>query len=155
MFRVIAAIFAAALLASCGSPQPAAQDTAAPVVVYEGARLIPGDGRAAIEAPAFIVQRGAIVHVGRKGELTVPPGTTRVDLTGKTVMPTLISAHIFYHSDAEELARTGIDSFAHLVRDKVADDALVTSIVKHGVYVVPNMGGAEIFTATPSSASSN
>ncbi len=298
MFRSIIAVVVAALCASCGSPPTATHDLSAPVVpvvFFEGARLIPGDGSAAIEASAFTVQRGVIARVGRKGEVTAPPGAARVDLTGKTVMPTLISAHvhpgfqkgltysaanytremiindlnsalyfgvsavmsqgiergdiayevradqaagkvggarlllagrgvgapnagpgalaykgiayevsteeqirqavreqaakrvnaikiwvddrggraprlspalsraaadeahkhglrisahIFYHSDAEELARAGIDSFAHLVRDKVMDDALVASVVKHGVYVMPNMGGAERNTHT-------
>jgi imidazolonepropionase-like amidohydrolase len=41
------------------------------------------------------------------------------------------------------LADASIDSFAHLVRDKVMDDALIASVVKHNVYVMPNLGGAE------------
>jgi imidazolonepropionase-like amidohydrolase len=30
----------------------------------------------------------------RKGEVALPAGGTRVDLSGKTVMPTLIDAHV-------------------------------------------------------------
>src|SRR5207249_9692 len=33
----------------------------------------------------------------------------------------------------------GIDGLAHLVRDREMDDALVASIVKHNVYVMPNL----------------
>ena len=33
----------------------------------------------------------------------------------------------------------GIDGFAHLVRDKEMDDALVASIVRRNVYVMPNL----------------
>jgi len=62
-------------------------------VLYEGARLIPGDGSQPIESSAFIVQNGTITRVGAKGSVTLPAGATRVDLTGKTVMPTLINAH--------------------------------------------------------------
>ena len=54
-----------------------------------------------------------------------------------------VSAHVFYHADAVELADAGIDSFAHLVRDRVMDDALIASVVKRNVYVMPNLGGAE------------
>ena len=50
---------------------------------------------------------------------------------------------MFYHADAVELADAGIDSFAHLVRDRVMDDALIASVVKRNVYVMPNLGGAE------------
>ena len=72
---------------------PAHSQPAADVVLYEGARLIPGDGRAAIDESAFMVDRGVITRVGRKGELGAAAGVKRVDLSGKTVMPALINAH--------------------------------------------------------------
>src|SRR5262249_28731757 len=50
-----------------------------------------------------------------------------------------VNAHIFYHTDAVDLVDAGIDGFAHLVRDKEMDDALVASIVRHNVYVMPNL----------------
>ena len=72
---------------------PAHSQPTADVVLYEGARLIPGDGRAAIDESAFLVDRGVITRVGRKGELGAAAGVKRVDLAGKTVMPALINAH--------------------------------------------------------------
>ena len=39
-----------------------------------------------------------------------------------------VSAHIFYHDDAMELAAAGIDSFAHLVRDREMSDALIAMV---------------------------
>src|SRR5689334_9248455 len=255
-------------------------------VLYEGARLIPGDGKAPTEQSAFLVENGTITRVGAKGSIALPSGAARVDLTGKTVMPTLINthghpgfqrgltysagnftrenivddlnralyfgvaavlsqgiekgdvtdriradqqagtlggarlriagrgigapnagpgaeayagiayevtteeqsrravqelasrrvdvikiwvddrngraprlpsnlsraiideghklglkvnAHIFYYADAAELVEAGIDGFAHLVRDKEMDAALVASIVQHKTYVMPNL----------------
>jgi imidazolonepropionase-like amidohydrolase len=64
--------------------------------VFEGARLIIGDGSAPIENSAFIVTGNAFTQVGRRGELNVPPGAVHVDLTGKTVMPALIDLHGHY-----------------------------------------------------------
>src|SRR5689334_994298 len=61
--------------------------------LFEGARLITGDGRV-IENSAFVVTGNQISQVGRKGEVRLPSGGTRVDLTGKTVMPALIDAHV-------------------------------------------------------------
>jgi imidazolonepropionase-like amidohydrolase len=61
-------------------------------VLYEGERLIVGDGRV-IESAAFLVQNNRIARVGRKGEVPLPPGATRVDLTGKTVMPAIVDPH--------------------------------------------------------------
>src|SRR2546422_5721958 len=65
----------------------------AQATLYEGARLIPGDGKPAIERSAFIVENGTITRLGRQGDVTPPAGAARVDLTGKTVMPTLIDIH--------------------------------------------------------------
>jgi imidazolonepropionase-like amidohydrolase len=76
----------------CLMPVVEAQQPA-PMTVFEGARLIVGDGSAAIEDSAFIVQNGHFTTVGRKGQLKVPAGAARVDLTGKTVMPAIIDAH--------------------------------------------------------------
>ena len=258
-------------------------------VLYEGARLIPGDGTPAIENAAFIVDGGTITRVGRQGDVT-RAGAARVNLAGKTVMPALINAHghpgfqkgltyarenytretyiddlnraayygvgavlaqgidpgdlpfqiraeqqvgtlggarlftagrgigapnagpgaeayrgiayevttpdegrksvremvakkvdvvkiwvddrngraprmpapvfraiideahshgirvnahVFYLTDARDLVDAGVDGFAHLVRDRDMDDALISAIVRKNVYVMPNLGGAE------------
>lgn len=50
-----------------------------------------------------------------------------------------VNAHVFYHDDAVDLVAAGIDGFAHLVRDKVMDDALINAIVTRGVYVNGNL----------------
>jgi imidazolonepropionase-like amidohydrolase len=63
------------------------------VVLFEGARLIIGDGSAAIENGAFLVRNGHLAAIGRRGSVTAPAGVTRVDLSGKTVMPTMINVH--------------------------------------------------------------
>ncbi|HLG54086.1 MAG TPA: amidohydrolase family protein [Vicinamibacterales bacterium] len=67
--------------------------TASLATVYEGARLIVGDGSAAIENAAFIVENARFTRVGRRGDVPVPPGAARVDLTGKTVIPALVDGH--------------------------------------------------------------
>ena len=61
--------------------------------VYEGARLIIGDASAPIENGAFVVVNGTITAVGARGSVNAPSGATRVDLTGKTVMPAIVNAH--------------------------------------------------------------
>jgi imidazolonepropionase-like amidohydrolase len=59
-----------------------------------------------------------------------------------------VSAHVFYHKDAVELAAAGIDNFAHLVRDIEMSDALVTTMNAKGIYVMPNIGAPERATHT-------
>ena len=54
-----------------------------------------------------------------------------------------VIAHVFYHRDAEELVAAGVDGFAHLVRDREMDEALVAAIVERDVFVMPNLGISE------------
>jgi imidazolonepropionase-like amidohydrolase len=66
----------------------------AQTILFDGARVIPGDGRGAIENAAILVERGAIARIGRSGEIALPAGATRIDLAGKTVMPAIIATHV-------------------------------------------------------------
>jgi imidazolonepropionase-like amidohydrolase len=292
MLRKIIASFALFILAAFAA-QPAPAQT-----LFEGARVIPGDGSAAIDDAAFLVEGGVIARIGRRGAIAAPAGASRVDLAGKTVMPAIVSthvhpgfqkgltyaaenftreniiddlnralyfgistvmsqgiekgdvmyriradqaagrlggarlllagrgigapnagpgapayaniayeitteeqarsaarelaankvdaikiwvddrggrapklpialsravieeghklglkvtAHVFYHDDAVELADAGINAFAHLVRDKEMSDALIASMLAHEVYAMPNIGAPErgIHTAPP------
>src|SRR5216117_3995121 len=65
----------------------------AAAVLYEAARFIPGDGSQPITNGAMLVENGTITKIGPKGSVDVPRGAVRVDLGGKTVMPTLINTH--------------------------------------------------------------
>jgi imidazolonepropionase-like amidohydrolase len=265
---------------------PTPQSPSNRAVLYEGARLIAGDGSAPIESSAILVENGVITRIGSKGTISAPRGASRIDLTGKTIMPALVNAHghpgfqrdltytaenfaretimndlnralyfgvavvqsqgiergdvtyqirsdqeagrlggarlriagrgigapnagpgaaayagiayevttetearqavrelatkhvnlvkiwvddrngraprlapnlyraiideghkhglqvnahVFYHTDVVDLVNAGIDGIAHLVRDKEMDDALIASIVRHNVYVMPNL----------------
>ncbi len=62
-------------------------------VWFEGARLIVGDGSAPIENSAFLVEGDSFTWVGKKGDRQPPQVATRVDLSGKTVIPALIDGH--------------------------------------------------------------
>ena len=50
---------------------------AAPGTLFEGARVIVGDGSAAIENAAILVENGKITAVGRRGEVQAPAGAAR------------------------------------------------------------------------------
>ncbi len=281
------------LLAACaGEPaaDPAVGSASTTAVVYNGARLIPGDSGAPIEAGALVVDEGVIIAAGPADMVTVPDGAPVVDLSGRTVIPALVNlhghvgfqrgltyeaanytrenvedhlqryayhgvgvivslgtdagelwreiqrdqaaariggarlftagrglaapmagpgaaalrpsaagvtsedegralvreladqgvsfikiwvddrggtveklapayyraiideahqqgldviAHVFYHEDAEDLVAAGVDGFAHLVRDREMDDALIDAIVANDVFVMPNLGISE------------
>ena len=84
-------LFGLVVVAAC-SMQAFAQPSGRPVV-FEGARLLVGDGSEPIERSAILVLNDRFVRVGREGTFPVPAGAVRVDLTGKTVIPALIDAH--------------------------------------------------------------
>jgi imidazolonepropionase-like amidohydrolase len=79
------------------------QTPPASTTVFEGARLIVGDGQPPIENAAFVVTGDRIVQVGRAGEAKVPQGATRVSLTGKTVMPAIVDTHTHLSQTREAL----------------------------------------------------
>jgi imidazolonepropionase-like amidohydrolase len=65
----------------------------AKATVYEGARVIVGDGSAAIDNATFVVEGARFTQVGRAGQVKAPAGATRVNLAGKTVMPAIVDTH--------------------------------------------------------------
>ena len=85
------------MTAGCGGPavpNKAPAERSGATALFEGARLIVGDGSAPIDGAAFVVEGDRITHVGKQGEIALPAGARRVDLAGKTVMPALISTHM-------------------------------------------------------------
>jgi imidazolonepropionase-like amidohydrolase len=128
--------------------------------VYQGATLIRGDGTPAIEDSAFIVQNGTITRVGRAEDVKTPAGATRIDLTGKTVMPALIDIHT--HTGFQNGATYRPDNYR---RETIIEDlnrALhfgVSAVVSEGIdpgdaafriredQAAGRLGGARLFTA--------
>ena len=82
-------VFLACLLVGCSSSLVKGQGA----TLFEGARLITGDGSAPIENSAFLVENTQFTRVGRRGQIPLPAGGKRVDLTGKTVMPGKVDLH--------------------------------------------------------------
>jgi imidazolonepropionase-like amidohydrolase len=80
---------AASVVTGCTSD---GSDANSDATLFEGARLILGDGRV-IENGAMLVSGGRIDLVGTVAEVAAPAGANVVDLSGKTVMPALIDAH--------------------------------------------------------------
>jgi imidazolonepropionase-like amidohydrolase len=102
-------------------------------VLYEGARLIRGDGSPPIESSSFLVEGATITRVGRKGEVMPPAAARRVDLTGKTVMPTIVNAH--GHPGFQRGLTYTADNFT---RDTIVDD--LNRALYFGVAAVQSQG---------------
>lgn len=90
----LVAVATVAVLAAFAFPfLPAQAPAGSEVLALTGARIIDGTGRAPIEQGTIIVNKGMVETVGATDAVTVPQGATRIDLSGKTVIPGIINAH--------------------------------------------------------------
>jgi imidazolonepropionase-like amidohydrolase len=103
------------------------------------------EGRAAVRELA--AKRVDLVKIwvddrgGRAPRMPLPVYRAIIDESHQSGLK--VNAHVFYHDDAVGLVEAGIDGLAHLVRDREMDGDLIAAIVRRGVYVMPNLGGAE------------
>ena len=77
---------------------------------------------------------------------TVPkldPALSRAVIDEAHKQGTRVIAHVFYLDDAKDLARAGVDGFAHLVRDREVDDELVALVKSRNIFVMPNLAISE------------
>ena len=130
MIAVAAAVMVLAIAARGASAQaPTTTATA-----YEGARLIAGDGTV-IDDSAFVVENGHFAAAGRRGAVAVPAGAVRVDLAGKTVMPTLVDLHGHFGFQNVAAGTMSKDTFT---RDNLVDH--LERLAFHGVGAVVGVG---------------
>ena len=134
------------LLVAVWSATVFGQAPTAGVTVFEGARVIVGDGRPPIENASLVVSGARFVQVGRAADVRVPAGATRVSLTGKTVMPAIIDTHTHLSQTREGLtddlrrrAYFGISAALSLGQD--------TTDVSFQVRAQTTPGLARLFTA--------
>ncbi len=103
--RGLSAVALVAALAAFGEfAVPVYAQTLA-VTAFEGARLIVGDGRAPIENATVVVEGTKILQAGGAADVRTPAGAARVNLSGKTVMPTLIDTHTHLSQSREGLTQ--------------------------------------------------
>lgn len=125
-----------------GAPNAGPGAAAFQGVAYEV--TMPEQGRAAVGELAAkkvdLVKIWVDDRGGRAPRLAPPVYRAIIDQSHRHGLK--VSAHVFYHADAVDLVEAGIDGFAHLVRDREMDDALIAAIVRRGVYVMPNLSGA-------------
>jgi imidazolonepropionase-like amidohydrolase len=131
MPRLILVTGALLVISACSSTTPVSPRVNA--TLFEGARLIAGEEIAPIENAAFLIEGDTVTRVGRKGEVPLPDGATRVDLTGKTVMPAIINAH--GHMGYRKGASFAVENYT---RENIIDH--LERLAYHGVAAVMSMG---------------
>ncbi len=138
-FRLLQALAGLCLLgalAACAPDRPnGAAGDPGDAVWFEGATLIIGDALAPIENAAFLVEGDSFAWVGRTGERDVPDGATRVELSGKTVIPALIDGH--NHIGLTNV-RDGTSSQSNYTRENLVDQ--LQRYAYYGVAAALSMG---------------
>jgi imidazolonepropionase-like amidohydrolase len=93
------------------------------ITIFENGRVIVGDGKV-IENASVVVDGTRITQVGPAASVKAPAGATRVSITGKTLMPTLVDAHVHTSTtrdalitDLKQRARMGIGAAMSLGLD--------------------------------------
>jgi imidazolonepropionase-like amidohydrolase len=123
MKRIALAIFVVAVVTISGQTR---------VTVFDGARILDGNGGAPIENARLVVQDGRVTAVGAQSAVAMPSGATRVDVTGKTIMPAMINvhAHMGYEAYATWGARnhTAANLLDHLQREAFYGVVAATSV---------------------------
>jgi imidazolonepropionase-like amidohydrolase len=126
-------LFCLLLIAGCSTQQT--ETSEATSVLFEGARLIVGDGSAPVENSAFLMESGKITRVAAKGEIQLPQGAARVDLTGKTVMPALVDSHSHLGWMVIKSGQINADTYT---RDNLIDH--LTRYAYYGIAATQSMG---------------
>lgn len=96
--RLAAVLVGSAALAALSLQTPLAQAPAG-VVALTGARVIDGTGAAPREQATVVIANGRIESVGTAQTAKIPAGATRVDMSGKTIVPGFINAHGHLNAD--------------------------------------------------------
>ena len=147
------------LVSACSAPETEQAPALTNVMVFEGARVLVGDG-GVIENATFIVDDDRLVAVGPGNAVEVPAGAERVDLTGRTVMPAIIDTHVHLRETRDELVEDlqrkayygvgvvlslgrGSSDMAFQVRDEVLPNAARYRTVGRGI-TAPEPGRTEI-----------
>lgn len=107
---------------------------------YRGFTLIDGKGAGSVENAGLVVEDSKVVKVGKENEIKVEEDVKTVDLTGKTIIPGMINAHV--HITMEPVG----NSFELMMKESASRIALrgTRNLEKHlksGITYFRDLGG--------------
>lgn len=111
-----------------------ATDSTGATAAFVGARVIDGTGRPPIDSATLLVRDGRVVALGPSADVTLPAGTRRTDLAGRTIMPGLINTH--GHVGETKGLRSGPELY-----DEANVRRQLALYARYGVTTVFSLGG--------------
>jgi imidazolonepropionase-like amidohydrolase len=129
IWRHLAGIFwFAALSAALATAQPAP----APTLALVGGRIIDGYEGKPIDDGVVLIAGERIVALGRRGEVSVPPGTPTIDTRGMSILPGLADMHVHLmivgHGDYEHWDATYRSRFRKEIMPAAARQLLESGV---------------------------
>lgn len=112
-----------ALTAFLGVHIVTAQEDDTPHILLDQLRIIVGDGSVLTDA-AVLFEGDTIIAVGDSEDMDIPADTTRIDLTGKTLLPALIDAH----------AHLGYDGVSSWGAQNYSRDNIIAQLNRYAYY---------------------
>ena len=125
-------LLAVLLLSHCGTAPPPEPEPG--LFAFVGAKLIDGSGGEPIEDAVMVVRDGKIESVGPSSTVEAPLTASRIDVTGKTIIPGLIVAH--GHLGAAKGLESGPEFYT---TENILDQLRLYA--RYGVTTVLSLGG--------------
>jgi imidazolonepropionase-like amidohydrolase len=139
--------------------QLAVGSASAQTTALVGGTVIDGTGRPAIPNAVVVVTGDRLACVGAATRCRVPPGATRVDVSGRFVTPGLVDAHVHFSQTGwvdgrpDGIAAPALYPYAETARALRANPARwYRSYLCAGVTAVFDVGGHPWTTALPAQA---
>jgi imidazolonepropionase-like amidohydrolase len=98
---------------------------------FTGATIVDGTGSDPVRNGVLLIQGGKIIAVGPRHHVSIPEGTTIVDVKGKTIMPGIINGHGHVGNTL------GIEG-GHYSRENVIDNLEIYA--RYGITTVVSLG---------------
>ena len=91
MSRIV--LSAIAIAAAAGIAAAVQAQAPSGMKAFTGAHVIDGTDKPPVDNATIVVRDGKVVAIGPAARIAIPPGTERIALTGKSVIPGLVNAH--------------------------------------------------------------
>jgi len=109
-------LFFSILYTSCNKPEkPFA--VSPEVIILQNGHLVDGNGSDPVENDFIVIENGYIKFVGHDSDLIIPEDSRVIDLSGKTILPGIINAHVhngYSASNLKEWAKSGVTTVRDL-----------------------------------------
>jgi imidazolonepropionase-like amidohydrolase len=106
MYRISLCFLVVLLLSACAGfrPTATAQPTSQPpTLALVHATLIDGTGAEPLKDAVVLLANDQILQVGPAGKIVIPAGVKTIDLSGMTILPGFINAHVHFGFNRDNL----------------------------------------------------